>query len=286
MYKVPIFKPDLAQLDGMNKDITGYVKNLLPYRLGYKSVMGYSSFSDISVPEKVLGVNSLLKANDGRDNYFLIGTTKGIYRFLPKGSATYMQVQENVVGLEADNKNTTLLKLYETADLPDTNQWEFIMFSNYIFALTEDRPLVYWDTLSPDRRFKEVEIKEKVNNQDVVTHIMGRAMNIWGDHLVVGGILNSKTQDRNMVAWSNLNAPLDWHKAKDSDADDQQFFSGGRVITISGGNKPYIFMDNKIYRGVYIPSSSLIFQFEEYIKNIGIFSKKSLITINDVNFFI
>ena len=280
MYSAPLFRPDEAQLDSFNKNITGYIKNLLPYSLGYKSVPAFKSFIALPLKSKVLGSASFLKANDARTNYMFIGTTDGIYRFIPEGSLTHIELIKS--GRLVGDEGNGLIKVWDD-NVPETNIWEFIEFAGYIFALTEDRPLLYYDLNSTDAivKFKKVE----VNNNGQVGYIYGQTVSVWGDHLVVGGVTNERTGDRNLVRWSNLNKPLEWKLDKNSDADNQQFFSGGRVVNITRGKRPYIFMDNSIYRGIYIPSSNLLFQFSEVMNHIGLLARKSLVELEDVCYF-
>lgn len=261
MLQLPFYAPDQAFAN--NKiGASDHIVNLYPLADGYRSVPDFIRTSSDSLKGKVIGSIAFVLSNDAEDHVTIIGTTKGLFKTIPDSTG----IGVSFVDISRDSGYS----------LVDSDFWSFTLFGNHVIAINKNYPAQILDINNIETsKFKDL------NEAPRGTHIK-----VWGNHLVVIGVLNIESGYRNTVAWSGLNDPYNW-KFTDtaSDADQQQFFDGGKVLNATSSKHPLIFTRNKIYRGNYIPSSALIFTFEDISDRIDLKGINSVIEVNDSVYF-
>lgn len=261
MLQLPFYAPDQAFAD--NKiGASDYIINLYPLADGYCSVPDFVRISKNKLDGLAIGSISVVLADDANSHFTIVGTTKGlisISNVSAAGGLTFTDISKE-----------------GGYNLTNDDFWSFTLYGNYIIANNKNYQPQILD-LRDTANFKFKDLTEAPRG----THVK-----VWGNHLVMVGVLNEQTGYRNMVAWSGLNNPHDW-KFTDtsSDADEQQFFDGGVVLNASSSKNPLIFARNKIYRGSYVPSSSLLFTFTDISDQIGLKGINSVIKIDDATYF-
>lgn len=263
MLQLPFYAPDQSFVN--NKiGASDYIVNLYPLADGYTSVSDFVRVSSTNLKDPVLGTIATILADDSESHFTVIGTTKGLY--LVRGNAT--------------GTGVTFVDISRPGgyNLPVDESWDFAIFGSYIIAVTKNYPVQILD-LKQTANPKFADLTE-------LGDIRGTKVAVWGNHLVIIGVLNVNTGYRNEVAWSGLDNPKDWNfTSPASDADRQQFFDGGVVLNATSSKHPLIFARNKIYRGNYVPSSSLIFTFVDISDRIGLKGINSVIEVDDAVYF-
>lgn len=263
MLKLPFYAPDQSFVN--NKiGASDYIINLYPLADGYTSVSDFVRVSSTNLKEPVLGTIATVLADASESRFTIIGTTKGLY--LVRGETT----GDGVTFVDISRENGY--------NLPVDESWDFAIFGNYIIAVTKNYPPQILDL----RQSSNLKFRDLTEIGD----IRGTKVAVWGNHLVMIGVLNDNTGYRNQIAWSGLNDPFNW-KFTDpaSDADEQQFFDGGVVLNATSSKHPLIFARNKIYRGNYVPSSTLVFTFVDISDRIGLRGINSVIEVDDAVYF-
>ena len=263
MLKLPFYAPDQSFVN--NKiGASDYIINLYPLADGYTSIPDFVRISTTNLKDPVIGTIATVTADDSESHFTIIGTTKGLYL-----------VRGNTAGTGVTFVNISRDGGY---NLPADDIWDFAIFGNYVVAVNKNYPPQILDL----RQNSNLKFRDLTETGD----LRGTKVAVWGNHLVLVGVLNTNTGYRNQVAWSGLNNPFDW-KFTDpaSDADEQQFFDGGVVLNATSSKHPLIFARNKIYRGNYVPSSILVFSFVDISDRIGLKGINSVIEVDDAVYF-
>lgn len=260
MIDLPQFAPDLANSVFDNLSVSSIVENLLPHATGYESVKSFETMSDMCIEGEVRGSISFQRPNFQSLVINIIGTTKGLYRF-------------------SFNRNDTFKAINISRDggynIKDESSWSFTSFGEYVVAVNPNYPVQYLNLNKSNSKF--IDLKDAPRADKVST---------WGNYLALINVLDHDSENRDMVAWSGLNNLEDWNFTdRASDADQQRLYDGGMVLNATSGNNPYIFLREKIYRAMFVPSSDLVFNIQAVNFDGGLKVDHSLIEANDRVFF-
>ena len=155
--------------------------------------------------------------------------------------------------------------------LPNSDQWQFAQFNNFVFAVQINSAVQVFD-LTSSSAFADLGGSPPP----------ARYIAVVGRFLVLSG-LGSSTPYR--IQWSGLNATTTW-TAGVNQSDFQDFPDGGVVRGVAGGEYGIVFQDASIRRLTYAPGSPVVFQIDRISEEKGIFAPLSIVRAGDRVFYI
>lgn len=264
MFDLPEFAPDISYANFENLPFTDVVENLIPHATGYESVPSFRRIAKKPIDSNILGSFSFVRANDDVDVYNLVGTSTNIYRF-GKNPKKYEDSIQYFYDISKDGGY----------NITDDSEWSFAVFGEYIIAVNPNHPMQILNMDDETWKFKDVPNAPRAHK-----------VKVWGNYIALINILDPDSHNRDEIAWSGVNNITDWNFTdRASDADRQRLYDGGQVLNATSSENPYIFLRNKIYRGSFNPSSSLVFVFRAINFDGGIKIADSLIEANGLVFF-
>ncbi len=154
--------------------------------------------------------------------------------------------------------------------VPNTDQWQFAQFNNFVFAVQINTAPQVLD-LTSSTAFADLGGSPP----------QARYIAIVNRFVVLCG-LGASTPYR--IQWSGLNATTTWTSGVNS-SDFQDLPDGGPLRGVAGGESGLIMQDASIRRMIYAPGSPVIFQIERLAQDKGIFAPLSLVRAGDRVFF-
>lgn len=230
----------------LNANYTDDLRNVLSSAGGY---MPFRQFVGLTaaLPSRPLG-------------WLAVKTLDGSIRFFA-GTAT------NLYTLNATTMAWT--EISKTTGAYNATQWSIKAFGTYIIAVNaNDAPQVM--NIGTDVKFRDLGGSPP----------RASTVRIWGDFVALMGIPSAP----NRVQWSGLNNPEFWTPGSQN-SDYQDFPDGGRVQGSNEATNPLIFMENAIYKGVFVPGSRQIFTFQKVHDKRGAYSAKSIASRGSTTFF-
>lgn len=88
------------------------------------------------------------------------------------------------------------------------------------------------------------------------------------DFLVLGNIFESATAKPNVARWSAFNNINDWTASDETQSGSQEFFEGGHITGIVGGEQMTVFQEEAITRGLYA-GPPLVWDFQKIRRQQG-----------------
>jgi hypothetical protein len=120
---------------------------------------------------------------------------------------------------------------------------------------------------------------------DIAGAPKARHIAVIKDFVVLGNISDSATQVQR-VRWSGINNAATWSVDVATLADYQDLAgNGGWIQKVVSGEQGYIFQERAIWRMTFV-GSPLIFQFEKIHDGIGAFAPQSVVSYENVTFFL
>lgn len=230
----------------LNSSFTDDLRNVLSSAGGYIPFPQFVSLTP-ALPSRPRGWLAV-KTLDGTIRFF-VGTQTNLYML----NATTMGWQE--VSRVSNGYNAT--------------QWSIRAFGTYVIAVNaNDVPQVM--NIGTDAKFRNL----------AGSPPRASTVRIWGDFVALMGIPSFP----NRVQWSGLNNPEFWTPGLQN-SDYQDFPDGGQIQGTNEATNPLIFMENAIYKGVFVPGSRQIFTFQKVHDKRGAYSAKSIASRGSTTFF-
>lgn len=248
MVYVPIadYRPDVSEMNG---ETTDTLINVLPADGSYIPVPGVIFFSD-NVPEPVL--SSYCVRYDNKVRIF-VGCSKNIYTY------------------DIDKRKwKSVSKTGTTYSADENDRWNFTLFGSYLIAVNINDAPQYFD------------LKTGTNFQDLGGNPPKASFaKVWGDFLCLLRLENHPTR----VHWSGLNDINHW-TVGEKNCDYQDFPDGEILQGSTEATNPIIFLRSAIYAGIFVPGSSLVFQFNKIQDKRGSKSVSSIACRGQYAFFL
>jgi hypothetical protein len=249
MLPIPPYRPDLSDYEGA---ATQTLLNVMPRGDGYGPFPDFTVFT-AALPAACRGFFYARKA-DGSVAVFA-GTSTKLYQ-LNNTSFAWTDVSKSGGSYSA---------------LPNSDQWQFAQFNNFVFAVQINSAVQVFD-LTSSSAFADLGGSPPP----------ARYIAVVGRFLVLSG-LGSSTPYR--IQWSGLNATTTW-TAGVNQSDFQDFPDGGVVRGVAGGEYGIVFQDASIRRLTYAPGSPVVFQIDRISEEKGIFAPLSIVRAGDRVFYI
>ena len=143
-------------------------------------------------------------------------------------------------------------------------RWDLAAFGRRMIAVTNGQVPQYYD------------VGTSTNFADLPNAPSATCVGLIRDFVMLGDIDNL---GENYIQWSGFNNSEAWTPSRSTQSDFQPLASnGGRVQAITSGEVGYIFLENSVYRAVYVGPPT-IFRFDEFAPGRGTFAPKSVIRI-------
>jgi hypothetical protein len=155
--------------------------------------------------------------------------------------------------------------------VPSGDQWQFVQFNNFVFAVQINTAPQVFD-LTSSTAFADLGGSPP----------QARYIAVVNRFLVLSG-LGSGTPYR--IQWSGLNATTTWTSGVNS-SDFQDFPDGGIVRTVGGGEYGIVYQDSSLRRMTFAPGTSYVFQLDRISDDKGILAPLSLVRAGSRMFYL
>lgn len=210
-------------------------------------------------------------ANIGKQFFFYTYLNDNIWLYLYQGNTIY-RVQQNV-------STFSLLPLVNVTS--NYTKFAQVAWDNCVFISAPDVPLRKLSgmtTYQPDTRAVP----------ELPRTLCARYMINADDHLMLANVRVNNERAPYQLIWSDLYNPEDFHVGADSEAG--SFLLTADDLEITGlsyqRGSVKIYSRNKIWIANYVGLDNGVFQFERLYDNIGNIYHHSVISVNDLDFFI
>ena len=237
---------------------TGALKadNVLPLKVGYKSLPGFQELSTNALSNNAVGLFTSFSGG-GTTNY--AGDSTKLYQMDNNG-----EFQDKSKSGGYSNSTTENARDF----------WSFTQFGANIIAAN------YADNIQ--------KFEEGVDSlfSDRAT-FKAKYLAVIRDFVVAGYTNESGTAYNQRVKWSGLNNSSQWTPSQTTQSGYQDVVgTHGNVQAIVGGESfGIIFFERAIYRMSYV-GTPLIFTFDKIADNIGAFSPRSVVSFGNMIFFL
>ena len=230
--------------------------NVLPLKVGYKSLPGFQELSTTALTGNAVGLFTAFNAG-GTTNY--AGDATKLYQM----NSSQEFVDKSKAG--GYNNSTT-----EGA----RDFWAFTQFGTNIIAANHADNIQKFDE-GTDSAFS-----------DLIT-FKAKYLAVIRDFVFTGYTTESGTSYNQRVKWSGLNNITQWTPSQTTQSGYQDVVGHhGNIQAIIGGESfGIIFFERAIYRVSYV-GTPLIFTFEKISDNIGLFAPRSVCSFGNMIFFL
>lgn len=242
------WKPDVSAYKGQHSP---NITNAYPRGDGYGPVPSFAGLSD-----------ALATACRGFFTYY---HTDGTIRVFAGTGAAELYLMSNT-----DYSWETVSAATYTA-LGSGHQWQFAQFGTRVIAV------------QPNANPQSYVVGSSTDFADLTgaTSLDAAYIAIVNEFVVLAGITASPTK----IQWSSRSDPTEW-TAGTNEGDEQEFFDGGLVRGIAGGEFGLVFQDRAIRRMTYAPGSDIIFEFDRIADDFGLYAPYSIIRQREFVFFL
>jgi hypothetical protein len=241
------WRPDVADYQQEHSKI---LTNVVPRGDGYGPVKALQAYSD-ALAATCRGI-------------FLATNTDGSIAVFA-GTATALYKMDNT-DLSWENVTRASGGAY---NLASSDQWQFAQFGTVVIAVNQnDAPQAY--TLGSSTDFAAL-----AGSPPQAAYVT-----VVSNHLVLSGLLNNADG----IAWSGLNDVTSWVAGVDG-SDTQDFWDGGLVKSVAGGEHGVVFQTQAIRRMTYVGGET-IFEFERIVDGEGLAAPYSVINAGARIFFL
>lgn len=243
------FRPDAAAVNtGFLQDVTG----AFPSTTGYRPVSQLQPVTNALSSDPLGAAVPLSTAGAGIP---FAGTSTALFRL-------------NADGVTWDDVTRTSGGAYDT---PIGQRWRFVQFGDLLIAVNSN-DVPQKSDLTSGTNFEALG-----GTPPTPTYIA-----VVADSFVVMGNLVGNT---NRIQWSAVGDAEGWTVGTNS-SDFQDFFFGGPIRGLVGGEVGYIFQASQITRMLFVPGSPFIFQFDVVESERGLFAPNSLTQVGQSVFFL
>lgn len=158
-----------------------------------------------------------------------------------------------------------------TYSLGTTAQWQFAPFGTRVIAVNaNDDPQSF--VVGSSSAFADLTGATSLDASHVA---------IVGEFVVFSGIAATPMK----IQWSSRSVATEWTPGT-NEGDEQEFFDGGLVRGMAGGEYGLVFQDSMIRRMTYQPGSAVIFSFDKLTDEFGLLAPYSIVRAGDATFFL
>ena len=234
----------LPDLPALNNPGMTLVENALPTVTSYTHVRAPEYRGD-ALDGRVLAAHWTI-ASGGDETAVFAGTPNSLYR--QSSTATWTNVSRDTVNGYGN----------------DVERWEMAAFGSRLIAVSLNEATQYYD------------VGTSTNFADLPGAPQASAIGLVRDFVVLGNI---SSLGENYVQWSGFNNSEAWTPSRTTQSDFQPLASnGGRVQAIVSGADGFIFLENTVYRMVYI-GPPRIFRLDEISPGRGTLAPKSVVRL-------
>jgi hypothetical protein len=230
--------------------------NVLPLKVGYKSLPGFQELSTTALTGNAVGLFTSFNAG-GTTNY--AGDATKLYQM----NTSQVFIDKSKAG--GYNNSTTE---------GSRDYWAFTQFGSNIIAANHADNIQKFEE-GVDSAFSDL------------VAIKAKYLAVIRDFVFAGYTTESGTAYNQRVKWSGLNDSSTWTPSQTTQSGYQDVVGPhGNIQAIVGGESfGIIFFERAIYRCSYV-GTPLIFTFEKISDNIGAFSPKSVVSFGNMIFFL
>lgn len=244
------WRPDSAKI---NTDAVIDVNNVLPAVRGFAPLPGVAPLSD-ALSEAFLGAGQTI-APDGDV-------------FVAAGTATKLQV------LNTSNGWDDATRSGDPYATPLRGLWKFAQFGDLLLATNYVDEIQKYD-MAAGGLFSDLGGSPP----------RARFLTVVQGHVVMGDLSDGvSVLWPNRVQWS-ATGNAEGHTIGTGNADNQDLFSGGPVLGLTGGEVGHVFQADRIHRMTFVPGSPLIFQFDEVAQR-GLVGPHTLVQVGQRIYFL
>jgi hypothetical protein len=244
------WRPDIASL---NEKASFDVHNVMPAAKGFTpfpSPVGVTN----ALPSDCLGAVTL--RNSENSSVSVAGTATDLYRL--EASQAWIAA-------------TRTTAPYETAS---GDRWQFATFGDLLIAVNGTGETQKLDMLAPD--------KFTALGGDPPS---GRYIAQINAFLVLGDCYKNGQRAANRIQWCEIGNAEGWRIGSQL-GDYQDFYSGGPVTGVMGGEVGFIFQRANIHRMIFTPGSDAVFQIDHITSERGCIAPYSLVKVGSMGFFL
>lgn len=255
-YPIAEYRPDIANMNGLYCDD---IANVFPGQDSYRPMKSFSLIPGYKFPDEIISVCYARSRRHG--GVLIAGSKTRLYVSKESfGGSGYWRRWEDASGAQ-QKYNADLIK----------SPWSFTIFGTYVLAVNKNDVPQY------------LNLEASLLNFFPLPGNPPRAgvVKVWGDFLC----LLQLPEFPNRIHWSGLNDIRCWTVGEKS-CDYQDFPEGGCVQTANENVNPFIFMDNAIYGGTFLPGSDVVFSFKKLHFGRGCLSNSALSYNGEINFFV
>ncbi len=246
----PEFTPDQHDIANGSQVIS----NVIPGETSYRPAHDISVVSSNAADARITGMIAL--DDQAGTNYIFAGNATKLYQLV---SSTSALTDKSKVGG------------YSTAT---GERWTFTTFGSTILASNYSDVIQSW------------QIGTSTAWADLAgTPPQARSLATVRDFVVCGDIIESSTAYNNRVRWSAIGDETNWTIGTSTQSDYQDFFEGGSVQAVVGGEFGLVFLKRGIYRMDYV-GAPLIFQVDQIASNKGLAARDAFVRVGNTTFFL
>lgn len=240
------WRPDV---NGLNAKTVRDVRNVMPAPNGFRPVRAHVAVVP-ALPGRAIGAATVRSPEGAAAT--MAGTDQRLYRL------------QSGAWIDA----TRLSGVYGTV-VPD--RWRFEQFGNIAIAVNGTDDPQKLDLGTPDRF-------SALGGSPPKAKFIG----VIGDFVVLGNLVSGFG---NRIQWCGLGNAEFWTPGQQN-SDFQDFYAGGAITGLAGGEVGYVFQREKIRRMIFTPGSRFVFQIDEVERERGCVASSSIVQVGARIYFL